>query len=208
MAWGWGWRWPGAVAVRWRLGWRGVGLVMVASNILWVAVVVSYGVQYSTVEIRVPAANDGRIADEPGLDEAVFSDAALRHWVVMAVVEVFTVGYHDVEYRRGQWRRYFTAAGYQDFVENRAAALRTVREDYEVVSATARGAPEIVERGVVEGRRLWQIRMPLRITVNRAGRMAEHEDGEATISVVRVGLSEQRPAGVALSGLRFREGAG
>ena len=199
---------PGSERLRWTIGWRGVGLLLVASNLLWVGVTVGYGALHSTVEIRVHAADDGRIVAEPGLEEAVLSDAALRHWVVMATVEVLTVGYHDVEHRRGQWRRYFTERGYRAFVTQRAEALQRVREDYAVVSARARGAPEIVERDVSEGRRVWRIRLPVRITARRAGGSDEHEDGIARIGVVRVPLSGEQPGGIAISDLRFVEGVG
>ena len=201
------WR-PVSAAARWTIAWGGVGLLLVVSNLLWLGVTLGYGALHSRVEIRVHAADDGRIVAEPGLDEAVLSDAALRHWVVMATVEVFTVGYHDVEHRRAQWRRYFTDRGYRAFVGQRAEALRRVREGYQVVAAKARGAPEIVERAVVDGRRIWRIRLPVRITARRAGGSDDHEDGVARIGVVRVPFSGERPGGIAISDLRLVEGVG
>ena len=75
------------------------------------------------------------------------SDAALRNWTVSAVTESFTLGHHDWRLRLSGIREHFTDSGYESFLKglDESLFLDRLRDNLQVASAVAQGAPVIVD---------------------------------------------------------------
>ena len=142
------------------------------------------------------------------LDEPIMSDAALRNWTVAAVTEAFTLGHHDWRLRLAGIRGKFTDSGYASFLAglDDSLFLDRLRDNLQVASAVARGAPVIIDTRHFAGRIGWAIEFPLLVTFE-AGSRRVSQDLLAQVLVMRVPL-EERPAGIGIEQLIASKGGG
>ena len=189
-------------------GWRRAAAWLLACNLLTVAAFAGYVWMHSTVYIAVAATPDGRLVQLTPLDEPIMSDAALRNWTVSAVTEAFTLGHHDWRLRLSNVREYFTDAGYESFLKglDESLFLDRLRENLQVASAVARGAPVIVDTRHFGGRVGWAVEFPILVTF-AAGTRRISQELIAQVLVMRVALDE-RPAGIAIEQLIASKGTG
>ena len=163
---------------------------------------------HSTVYIAVAATPDGRLVPLTPLDEPIMSDAALRNWTAAAVTEAFTLGHHDWRLRLAAVRENFTDAGYESFLDglNESLFLDRLRDNLQVASAVAQGAPVVTDTRYFRGRLGWVVEFPLLVTFS-AGARSVSQDLIARVLVMRVPLSE-RPAGIGIEQLIAGKGEG
>ena len=182
-------------------GWRRASAWLLLCNALTLAVFAAYLVLHSTVYITVAATPDGRLVPLTPLDEPIMSDAALKNWTVAAVTEAFTLGHHDWRLRLSSVRENFTDEGYESFLAglNESLFLDRLRDNLQVASAVAQGAPVVTETRHFQGRVGWAIEFPLLVTF-AAGARSVSQDLIARVLVMRVPLSE-RPAGIGIEQL-------
>lgn len=188
-------------------GWRRAAAWLLACNTLTAAALAAYIHLHSTVYITVAATGDGRLIPLTPLDEPVMSDAALKNWTVSAVTEAFTLGHHDWRLRLSNLRDKFTDAGYESFLGGLRDSLflDRLRDNHQVASAVARGAPVVTDMRRFEGRLGWAVEFPMLVTF-AAGTRTVSRSLIAQALVVRVPLSE-RPAGIGIAQLiATREG--
>ena len=162
---------------------------------------VGYLALHSTVYVTVAATPDGRLVPLTPLDEPIMSDAALRNWTVSAVTEAFTLGHHDWRLRLSSVRKNFTDEGYESFLAglNESLFLDRLRDNLQVASNVAQGAPVVTETRYFQGRVGWAIEFPLLVTF-AAGTRSVSQDLIARVLVMRVPLSK-RPAGIGIAQL-------
>ena len=136
------------------------------------------------------------------------SDAALKNWAVSAVTEAFTLGHHDWRLRLSSVREHFTDAGYESFLQglNESLFLDRLRDNLQVASAAARGAPVITDTVIVGGRVGWKVEFPIVVTFS-AGRRSIVQELVARVLIMRVALSE-RVRGLGIEQLIATKGRG
>ena len=183
------------------LGWRRAAGWLALSNALTAAAFAGYVWFHSTTYITVAATPDGRVIPMTRLDEPIMSAAALRNWAVTAVTESFTLGHHDWRRRLGEARRHFTDEGYDSFLSGleESLFLQRLRENRQVASAVATGAPVITDTRKYRGRIAWAVEFPILLTFE-AGRKRLDQALVAKVLVTRVPLDE-RDSGIGIAQL-------
>ena len=182
--------------------------MLLLCNVLTAATFAGYVSLHSTVYIAVAATPDGRLVPLTPLDEPIMSDAALRNWTVAAVTEAFTLGHHDWRLRLAAIRENFTDSGYDSFLEGLGESLflDRLRDNLQVASAVARGAPVIVDTRHFAGRIGWAVEFPILVTFSAGARRVSQEL-IAQVLVMRVPL-EERAAGISIEQLIASKGGG
>ena len=180
-------------------GWRRIAFVLLAMNVVLTLALWSYIDQHETVYRTFAVTPDGKVIEAQGLDEPVQTDASLKNWVVTAVTESFTFGHSDWQRRLSAVREYFTDEGYEAFVAGleESLYLDRIRDNYQVASAVAQGAPVITHSRIFEdGRAGWQLEFPMLVTFH-AGRKTSSSKMVAKVLVMRVPF-EERLAGIGI----------
>ena len=188
-------------------GWRRAAAWLLACNVLTACAFAGYVWFHSTVYIAVAATPDGRLVRLTPLDEPIMSDAALRNWTVSAVTEAFTLGHHDWRLRLAGIREYFSDDGYESFLKglDESLFLDRLRDNLQVASAVAQGAPVIVDTRFFAGRVGWAVEFPILVTFS-AGTRRVSQELLAQVLVMRVPLDE-RHAGIAIEQLIAGKGS-
>ena len=189
-------------------GWRRLAGLLGASNLVLAVALGGYVWLHSTKYITVAATTDGRVIPLTALDEPIMSDSALKSWAVAAVTEAFTLGHHDWRVRLSAVRRHFTDDGYESFVAGleESLFLQRLRENRQVASAVARGAPVITATRKLRGSIAWAVEFPLLVTFQAGARRLD-QALLARVLVTRVPLSE-RATGIGIAQLIASKGKG
>jgi len=166
--------------------------------LLLAAAVVALALAQRPADRVVAATADGRLVPLQSLDEPVMTGAALAQWTVAAVTDALTFGHHDWRLRLGAARERFTEAGYAGFLAELedSRILARVRDNRQVVSAVAQGAPVIVDTRISAGGLSWELQFPLLLTFSTGDREL-NEQLAMRVLVVRTPRDE-RPAGIAV----------
>lgn len=180
-------------------GWRRIAFVLLAMNVVLIVALWSYIDLHDTVYVTIAATPDGRVIEAQGLDKPVRTDASLKNWTVTAVTEAFTFGHHDWQPRLSAVREYFTDEGYDAFIGGleEGLYLDRIRDNFQVGSAVAQGAPVVTDARIFEdGRAGWQLEFPMLITFH-AGRKTSSTKMVTKVLVMRVPFDE-RAAGIGI----------
>lgn len=188
--------------------WRRVALALLAVVVALSVAVVGLVLRDRPADRAYAATPDGRVIALTPLADPVMTQAALLNWVVTAVTEAFTLGFHDYRLRAGQVREYFTEDGYAGYTAQleRSRMLERIREFRQVTSAVARGAPVITNATIWQGRAVWTVETPILLTFH-AGNREESEKLVVTVLVMRVNR-EERPSGIGIQQLVAERRAG
>ena len=181
--------------------WRRIAGWLAMSNVATAAALAGYVWFHSTTYVTVAATPDGRVIPLTPLDEPIMSDSALKNWTVAAVTEAFTLGHHDWRARLSAVRRHFTDKGYESFLAGleESLLLARLRENRQVASAVATGAPVIVDTRKYRGRIAWEIEFPMLMTF-QAGAKRLDQALNGKVLVTRVPLSD-RVTGIGIARL-------
>ena len=187
-------------------GWRRAFFLLLVVTVLLAASFAAYIQLHSTVYITVAATPDGRLIRLTPLDERIMSDSALKSWAVNAVTEAFTLGHHDYRRRLSDVRARFTDRGYDSFIQGLEDSLflDRLRDNLQVASAVATGAPLITDVRRIRGRLGWEIEFPILVTFSAGPRRLD-QPLIARVLVVRVPLSE-RAGGIGIAQLIASKG--
>lgn len=182
-------------------GWRRAFFALLALALLLAASLAAYITLHSTVYITVAADPNGRIMRLSRLDEPMMSAAALKNWTVTAAVEAFTMGHHDWRMRLTAAREHFTDKGFDSFIKGLEDSrfLPRIRDNLQVSTAVATGAPVITHARRLDGRLAWSIEFPVTLSFV-AGRQRRDERLVVQALVIRVPVSD-RVAGIAIAQL-------
>jgi intracellular multiplication protein IcmL len=109
---------------------------------------------------------DGRITRLYALSEPIVSISALLEWSRSAAIAAYS--YDFVHYRKQLQgaSEYFTSEGWQKFVTalKDSGNLQTVLSKKLVATAVPTGSPVLLNRGVINGRYSWKVRLPMLVT--------------------------------------------
>ncbi len=114
---------------------------------------------------------DGRIMQLIPLDMANMTRSELYSWVVQAVNDTLTFGYHDYQRRLQDSTHYFTRDGWESFAAmlQNMHIIDTIGKGKLVVKAEPRSAPELEQEAVFNGRYRWVMNVDFRITMQGKG---------------------------------------
>ncbi len=190
------------------LWWRRVALINIGVVVLLSLALVSLALKSRPVDRAFAASPDGRIIELVPLDAPIMNEQALRNWIVTAVTEAFTMGHHDWQLRLTQVREFFTDEGHEHLLESLQTSLflQQLKDNRQVSSAVARGAPVIVDRFTWQGRDAIALQLPMLLTFD-VGNRTQSEQVMARVLVVRVAI-EERQAGIAIQQLIIEKSGG
>ena len=182
-------------------GWRRATLLLAVLATAEAIALAGYIHFHSTVYITVAATPDGRVIEMTPLDDPIMSDASLRNWTVTAVTEAFTLGHHDWRMRLAEVRHHFTDEGYDGYINalEESLFLKRLRDNLQVASAVATGAPVITATHIFDGAAAWAVEFPLLVTF-AAGTRTVSQKLVAQVLVMRVPLSD-RSTGIGIQQL-------
>jgi intracellular multiplication protein IcmL len=141
---------------------------------------------------------NGRITPLFPLNEPNQSDAAVLQWATTAGIAAFS--YNFVNYRTELQAAsgFFTPKGWSQFMKalQDSNNLDAIRAKKLIVSAVAKRAPIILEKGILGGKYAWRIQLPLLITYQSPSEFSQTED-VVRLTVTRVStLNSPRGIGI------------
>jgi len=131
---------------------------------------------------------DGRIMQLVPLDRPNMATAALMSWVAQATSEIMTFGFHDYQRRLQQSSRHFTQHGWETFTValNQSHIIEAIQAAKQVLTASPRNAPILVQEGVFNGKYRWIVKIPLQVSYKSGGAGAGTSDRNENLNVTLV----------------------
>ena len=137
--------------------------------------------------------NDGRIVPLIALNEPNVSRSALIGWVVQAVTETMTFGFHDWRERLGKSMRHFTPTGQESFTTalTDSGLLDAVQQKRQVISTSPKQSPVVIQEGVdpISRRYRWVLQVPVSMTI-QSGNSIDSRQYRITVVIVRLSALE------------------
>ena len=173
-----------------RFLWR--ALAAVTGIALVLAVSLAIQVMRGSPEPDIVASTaDGRIIPATRLDEPMMNEDALRQALARAIVETFTLSFHDYRMRLEQARRYYTDASFAELVEQleQTGFIKRLTGAYQVCEAILEGVPTVVSQQRHDGVLYLAFETPILLTF-RAGTRTRTARFLVRSLVTRTPLSE------------------
>ena len=166
--------------------------------------VVLFGAIFYKVTHPVPpryfaATNDGRLISMHPLSDPVKSDDFVLQWASLAARRAFDLDFVHWQEQMTAESSYFTADGWSDFSSSlkKTNNLKTLVELQMVATAEITGAPQIVQKAVIDGHYAWSIRVPVLVKYISAKKTIT-QTLMLTLVVVRQSIADY-PAGIAIN---------
>ena len=151
-----------------------------------------------------------RLVEMIPLNEPNLSTQPLLQWATEAATSCYNFDFNRMEKQIQNLRPYFTAQGYQHYIEALQAenTLVDVKEKLLIVSAVPLKAPVILREAVSSSieRYAWQVQLPLLVTYQSSSELKKAEI-TVTMLIVRVDTLES-PKGIGISQFLARKGVG
>lgn len=121
------------------------------------------------------------------LDTPSLNATAMLSWVSMAMTDIMTFGFNDINARMDESAKYFTDIGYQSFIiaAQSAGMIQTITQKQQIMTAIPTGMPIVLYEGFVKGIYTWRIQVPIVLTL-RAGSANVSAYPEVIVTLVRV----------------------
>lgn len=143
-----------------------IGIII--SMILNICAIVSiiYIYTHPPAPVYFPTSANGRITPIYPLDQANINDATVLEWANNATIAAFSYNFVNYRSELESASEYFTANGWTSFLKSLKDSnnLIAVISKKLVVSAEATRTPEILQKGVLNGRYSWRIKIPIVVT--------------------------------------------
>lgn len=112
------------------------------------------------------ATANGRILPLYPFTDPVLSKPVLLQWAQRAIIASNSFDFLNYREQMNTAAQYYSEEGWQAYLsaQKKAGNLRTVLAKKLATSAVATGAPVIVQEGVLNGRYMWRIQMPILTT--------------------------------------------
>jgi intracellular multiplication protein IcmL len=133
-----------------------------------------------------------------GLPSPAINRNAILSWVGQASADIMTLGFHDISKRMKENRHYFTDIGWGSFSKamQKSKLIKVVTDEQQIMTAVPAGQPQIVYQGIRQGNRVWDIKVPIVMTV-RAGKTAKSARPTLIVTVVAI-PTQQNPGGLGI----------
>lgn len=119
------------------------------------------------------------------------ADTALLVWANEAIISTYTYNFADYQQQLQQISPYFTADGWQVFIDTftKSNVLDSVKSNEYAVSAVATRPPIILTQGPVSNQYVWQVEMPILVLYQNADQEQEqHLIIQITITENKTGI--------------------
>ncbi len=184
-----------------RDGFRNLIRIAILEAIIIVGLLISFILFMSTGKAQdryFATTADGRIMQLVPLDQTNMTTAALMSWVAQATSEVMTFGYSDYQRRLQQSSRHFTHHGWETFTAalQQSHIIDGMIAGKEVLTASPRNAPILMQEGVINGKYRWIVKLPLQVGYDSLT-AARKDNLNVTIVIERV-PSLENPSGVGI----------
>lgn len=142
---------------------------------------------------------NGRITPLFPLDEPNQSDAAVLQWATQAAIASFSYNFVNFRTELQAASEFFTPEGWTQFMNalKESNNLDAVRAKKLIVSAVAKRAPIILQKGILGDRYAWRVQLPLLITYQSPSEFSQTED-LLTMTIKRVSTLNS-PRGIGIS---------
>lgn len=173
-------------------------IISLALNVV-LALAVSY-LYTSRPEPRYFATSpDGRITTLQPLAQPVYSQSTIMTFATNAAVAAFSYDFVNYRSQLENLSTYFTADGWSSFTSSVKSSLNleTVITKKLVSTAVATGAPVLIKKGVLNGRYVWKVQLPVLVTYQSAS-TAIRSSYVITMMVSRVDVLRD-PKGISIT---------
>ena len=140
-------------------------IISIALNIFSIMGIL-YIYTHPPAPVYFPTSANGRITPIYPLDQPNINDAALLEWANLATIAAFSYNFVNYRSELESASEYFTANGWTSFLRSLKDSnnLIAVISKKLVVSAQASRTPEILQKGVLNGRYSWRVKIPIVVT--------------------------------------------
>jgi len=149
-------------------------LLMIVVNIILLGIIY-YQITNPPSPKYFATTSDGKIIKLQPLNRPVIAPQVLLQWASMAAVEAYTYNFANYREAFQNLQNKFTLDGWKNFERALKASrmLETVIAKKLVVTAVATGTPVILDQGVVNGRHVWKVNMPMLVTYQSASEVTQ-----------------------------------
>jgi intracellular multiplication protein IcmL len=125
----------------------------------------------------------GQVIPLPSLSEPVVTDKYLLEWASLATRAAFNLDFVNYQKQLQDASIYFTSRGWDGFSKalNDAGLLDTVKSKKLLMSAIIPKAPVIGFSGLINGRHVWKVTMPVLVTFGSA---SDERQRQITITMI------------------------
>lgn len=118
------------------------------------------------------ATADGRVFNAHPLSDPFFDSDHVVQWSANAISKVFALDFAHWRQQLTDASADFTTQGWHYFIDSvkKNNNLATLKQFKMVSSAKVTGAPQVIRKGVVNGRYTWMIQVPVSITYSSASK--------------------------------------
>ena len=113
------------------------------------------------------------------------SDTAVLSWVNRVVPQIYTMNFLNYRQVFMQKEKYFTIAGWGNFLRSFSSTISQIQQGQYDVHAAPSDVPTVTEKGIFQGKNMWQVQIPLIVSY-------QHGADEATQNVVWTILLQQQ----------------
>ena len=135
-----------------------------------------------------PTTPDGRLIKMPAEHLSYASDRQVKSWVLNAIQDIYSIDYINYRQSLQQGRVYFTANGHKRYLKAwyDSNNLEAVQRNKQVVFLTPKASPQIVSKGVDNGRYEWRVEVPAVITYTNSRNDTVKQNTKVVLKLIRV----------------------
>lgn len=165
-----------------------LSLAMIVVAIGLLIILSLYFFLHQVLPINFPVYEDWRVQADVPLDRPYLHTADLLQWVSTAVPGVFAVDFLNYDQGIKNASRYFTPAGWPEYmaVTNTFMGHDEVLKKKDFVTASATGAPFVVNQAVEDGKYKWVVQMPIDVRYSGIEGGNQTTSLDVHVTVVRV----------------------
>jgi intracellular multiplication protein IcmL len=159
-------------------------LLSLLANIILVIVVVSFSGSHGRWYFYA-STRDGQLLPLQQSLTPNLSDTAVLSWVNRVVPQIYTMNFLNYRQVLSEKEKYFTIPGWGSFLRGFSATISQIQQGQYDVHAAPSDVPVVTEKGIFQGKQMWQVQIPLIIAY-------QHGANEATQNVVWTLLLQQQ----------------
>lgn len=143
-----------------------IGIILSFVFNVFAILAIVYIYTHPPAPVYFPTSANGRITPLYPLDQPNSSDSTVLQWANLAAIAAFSYNFVNYRSELEAASEFFTATGWTSFLKSLKDSnnLLAVVTKKLVVAGQATRTPEILQKGVLNGRYSWKIKIPMVIT--------------------------------------------
>jgi intracellular multiplication protein IcmL len=159
-------------------------LVSLVANIVLILLVVSFAGKHGRWYFYA-STRDGQLLTLQQSRAPNLSDSAVLSWVNRVIPQIYTMNFLNYREVLNQKQKYFSLEGWGSFLRSFSPTITQIQQGQYDVHAAPSDVPVVTEKGVFQGKNMWQVQIPLIVSY-------QHGADEATQNVVWSVLLQQQ----------------